>query len=116
MTETIAAPEKKDLEVLIEDLVQDARAMKLRVDFLKITTNKLAELGEENQQLRHECDELQLPFVESVVAMSLQDQVVFAERLVEIYTHDFEKLKTALGIQAPDSAASSDSESDTSES
>ena len=84
-------------------MIQDARSLKQRVDFLKTTTSKLAELGEENQRLRRECDEIQTPFVEAILAMSAQDQVIFAERMVEIYTQDFEKLKASLGIQAPSS-------------
>jgi hypothetical protein len=90
------SPVKHDLETSLEQMLDEARALRQRVEFLESSKKEISELTDENKTLKLECDELQAKFVQALLQSRAQDDQQNLQRLLDTYKADLEKLKEAL--------------------
>jgi hypothetical protein len=87
---------KHDLETSLEQMLEEARMLRQRVEFLENSKKTVSTLTEENKSLKSECDELQQKFVQALIQSRAQDDQQNLQRLLDTYKADLEKLKAAL--------------------
>ena len=87
---------KHDLETILEEMLQEARALKQRVAFLEDSKKEVSQLTDENKSLKAECEALQERFVNALIDSRKQDDEQNLQRLLDTYKSDLEKLKAAL--------------------
>ncbi len=96
-----------DLESALEEMLGEARVLKLRVEYLENSKKEINQLIDENKLLKTECDQLQARFVQAIIDSRAQDDQQNLQRLLDTYKLDLEKLKEALP-QRPGEAAATD--------
>ncbi len=94
---------KHDLETSLEQMLEEARMLRQRVEFLESSKKTVSSLTEENKSLKAECDELQQKFIQALIQARAQDDQQNLQRLLDTYKADLEKLKATLPQKADDS-------------